>query len=340
VTPVSLHLNSLTHRFGDAVAVDALNLTVAGGEFLTLLGPSGCGKTTTMRIVAGFVQPTSGRVVIDGTDVTRLAPGRRNVGMVFQNYALFPHLTVGDNIAFGMKQRRAPIAARRTRVEELLGLIQLDGMRDRYPAQLSGGQRQRVAIARAIAHPPNILLMDEPLGALDQKLREAMQLEIRALQKKLGITTVYVTHDQNEALTMSDRIVVMRNGRIEQAASPGDIYHKPSTRFVASFVGRINMLPAGHRSASIPRVPATSMIGIRPEALRVLSPGTPVNGYATVEGHLTDRIFAGNFTTLTVDVGEGVSLAVEVGPGETLPALGAAVRLAWDPAHGIDLHDE
>ena len=340
MTPTSLRLDRLTHRFGQAVAVDALSLDVQPGEFLTLLGPSGCGKTTTMRIVAGFEHPQSGRVLIDGKDVTGTAPGKREVGMVFQNYALFPHLTVAANIAFGLKQRGVALEARKARVTELLDLIQLAPMRDRFPAQLSGGQRQRVAIARAIAHPPRILLMDEPLGALDQKLREAMQLEIRALQRKLGITTVYVTHDQNEALTMSDRIVVMRDGRIEQAATPHDIYHRPATRFVASFVGRINLLPARHAAASMPAMPAAGTIGIRPEALRILPPGKAVNGYATVAGTLTDRIFAGNFTSLAVEIGQGICLNVEVGPGEAIPAMGAPIRLAWDPAHSILLHGD
>ncbi len=338
MTAAALRLDRLTRRFGQAVAVDGLSLDVVAGEFLTLLGPSGCGKTTTMRIVAGFEQPQQGRVLIDGRDVTGTAPGKRDVGMVFQNYALFPHLTVGENIGFGLKQRRVGAAARAARVAELLELIQLGPMRDRYPAQLSGGQRQRVAIARAIAHPPRILLMDEPLGALDQKLREAMQLEIRALQRRLGITTLYVTHDQNEALTMSDRIVVMRAGRIEQAATPHDIYHRPATRYVAGFVGRINLLPVSR--ARFPQTPAMDTVGVRPEALHILAPGQAVNGYATVEGTLTDRIFAGPMTSLAVDVGGGLSLTVEVGPGDAIPALGSVIRLGWDPAHTITLHGD
>src|SRR3981189_3333881 len=220
----------------------ALDLAVHEGEFLTLLGPSGCGKTTTLRIIAGFVDPTAGHVLINGRDVGRLPPNKREVGMVFQNYALLPHLTVADNIAFGMKQRGASKAARAVRVAELLDLIQLAGYEQRYPAEPSGGQRQRVAIARAVAHPPAILLMDEPLGALDLKLREAMQQELRAIQKRLGITTLYVTHDQTEAMFMSDRIVVTRHGRVEQIGSPSEIYRRPASRFVASFVGRINFL--------------------------------------------------------------------------------------------------
>ena len=213
-------LEGVERRYGDVLALAALDLAVHEGEFLTLLGPSGCGKTTTLRIIAGFVDPTAGHVLINGRDVVRLPPNKREVGMVFQNYALLPHLTVADNIAFGMKQRGASKAARAARVAELLDLIQLAGHEQRYPAELSGGQRQRVAIARAVAHPPAILLMDEPLGALDLKLREAMQQELRAIQKRLCITTLYVTHDQTEAMVMSDRIVVMRNGRVEQIGSP------------------------------------------------------------------------------------------------------------------------
>ncbi len=336
--PASLRLDRLHHRFGQTVALDGLSLDVTPGEFLTLLGASGCGKTTTMRIVAGFETPQHGSVLIDGRDVTHVAPGRREVGMVFQTYALFPHLTVAENIGFGLKQRRVPQAQRRVRVRELLELIQLAPLAARYPAQLSGGQRQRVAIARAIAHPPRILLMDEPLGALDQTLREAMQLEIRALQRRLGITTLYVTHDQHEAMTMSDRIVVMREGRIEQVATPHDIYHRPATRYVARFVGRINLLPT--RLVRFAQAPGMETIGIRPEALRILPPDQPANGHATVEGRLTDRIFAGATTSLAVDLGQGTSLTVDVGPGTAIPALGAAIRLGWDPAHTIILHGD
>jgi ABC-type Fe3+/spermidine/putrescine transport system ATPase subunit len=240
----TLILEGVAKQFGETAVVSAVNLDVRAGEFLTLLGPSGCGKTTTLRMIAGFVTPTHGRILMDGADISRLPPNRREVGMVFQNYALFPHLSVSDNIGFAMKQRGATESARRTRVAELLDLVQLPGYEKRLPAELSGGQRQRVAIARAVAHPPRVLLMDEPLGALDLKMREAMQRELRAIQRRLGITTIYVTHDQTEAMVMSDRIVVMNQGRIEQIGSPEDIYLRPATKFVAQFVGRINLLPA------------------------------------------------------------------------------------------------
>jgi ABC-type Fe3+/spermidine/putrescine transport system ATPase subunit len=248
-----LEIRNVTRRFGAFTAVDGVSLGIEAGEFFTLLGPSGCGKTTTLRIIAGFVDPTAGHVLINGRDVGRLPPNKREVGMVFQNYALLPHLTVADNIAFGMKQRGASKAARAARVAELLDLIQLAGHEQRYPAALSGGQRQRVAIARAVAHPPAILLMDEPLGALDLKLREAMQQELRAIQKRLRITTLYVTHDQTEAMVMSDRIVVMRNGRVEQIGSPSEIYRRPASRFVASFLGGINFLAVLNDNGSPPR---------------------------------------------------------------------------------------
>jgi ABC-type Fe3+/spermidine/putrescine transport system ATPase subunit len=240
---VKVSLHEVEKRYGEHTILAALDLAVQDGEFLTLLGPSGCGKTTTLRIIAGFIEPSRGRIMMDGSDVTRLPPNRREVGMVFQNYALFPHLTVAENIAFGMKQRRATESEQRTRVSELLELVKLSGTGKRYPAELSGGQRQRVAIARAVAHPPRVLLMDEPLGALDLKLRESMQQELRAIQQKLGITTLYVTHDQTEAMVMSDRIMVMNRGHVEQLGSAEDIYLRPASRFVAQFVGRINFLP-------------------------------------------------------------------------------------------------
>ena len=245
-----VRLEGVERRYGATIALESLDLDIRDGEFLTLLGPSGCGKTTTLRIIAGFVDPTAGRVLVDGRDVIHLPPSRRDVGMVFQNYALFPHLTVAENIAFGMKQRGARMDARRRRVAELLDLVRMPGYGERYPAELSGGQRQRVAIARAVAHPPKMLLMDEPLGALDLKLRELMQQELRSIQRTLKITTLYVTHDQTEAMTMSDRIVVMQAGRVEQVGEPEQIYMRPASRFVASFVGKINFISVETAGAS------------------------------------------------------------------------------------------
>ena len=235
-------LKQVTKRYGDAVAVRGIDLDIREGEFLTLLGPSGCGKTTTLRMIAGFVLPTSGTVYLGDEDVTRLPPNKRGIGMVFQDYALFPHMTIGENIAFGLTERRVDKVAIGKRVKELLELVQLSSVEHRYPPELSGGQQQRIAVARAVAYSPRVLLMDEPLGALDLKLREAMQTEIRQIQQRLGTTTVYVTHDQTEAMHMSDRIVVMNDGRIEQMGSAEEIYDRPVTRFVADFIGQINLL--------------------------------------------------------------------------------------------------
>jgi len=343
-------LERVERRFGDVLALSALDLEIGTGEFLTLLGPSGCGKTTTLRMIAGFIDPTAGRILIDGRDVTPLPPNRREVGMVFQNYALFPHLTVAENIGFGMKQRGAPERERRTRVGELLDLIKLPGTEGRYPSELSGGQRQRVAIARAVAHPPQILLMDEPLGALDLKLREVMQQELRSIQRKLGITTLYVTHDQTEAMMMSDRIVVMNQGRVEQVGSGEDIYLRPATRFVAQFVGRINFLPAEVRSRALavagtaiapPRGAeamlshASLTLAVRPEHLRIMPPAAPRNGLNTLTGRLAERIFVGAAMHVTVEIGSGLTLCVEARPGDDVPETGTEVGLGWEPDRAI-----
>ena len=346
-------LEGVERRYGNVVALAALDLAVHDGEFLTLLGPSGCGKTTTLRIIAGFVDPTAGHVLIDGRDVVRLPPNKREVGMVFQNYALFPHLTVGENIGFGMKQRGAAKAARTGRVRELLDLIQLSGYEDRYPAELSGGQRQRVAIARAVAHPPAILLMDEPLGALDLKLREAMQQELRAIQRKLGITTLYVTHDQTEAMVMSDRIVVMKDGRVEQIGTPNDIYMRPATRFVASFVGRINFLPVatdgGPRCKSsgaplkLPQperpMPPSLTLAIRPEWLRILGAGDTAEGHNVLDVRIVDSVFVGSHVSLKADVGGGTFVIVDGAPDSALPRPGDVARIAWHRDRAIVLQD-
>ncbi len=241
---VFLELDSLHKRFAGGVAVEQVNLAVAQGEFISFLGPSGCGKTTTLRMVAGFETPTSGAIRIDGTDVTRTPPSRRNIGMVFQSYALFPNMSVADNIGFGLRVAGRPAGEIRERVTELLRLIHLTDFAQRYPAQLSGGQQQRVALARALAIRPRVLLLDEPLSALDARIRVTLRQEIRSIQRQLGITTIYVTHDQEEALSLSDRVVVMHGGRVEQIGAPSAIYSAPQSAFVASFIGTLNLLPA------------------------------------------------------------------------------------------------
>src|ERR671925_541311 len=256
MTVAFLELDAVRKEFGDVVAVEGFDLAAEKGEFVSFLGPSGCGKTTTLRMIAGFELPTNGTIRIDGADVTYRPPNRRNVGMVFQSYALFPNMTVADNIGFGMKVRGRPRDQIRQKVGELLDLIHLPGRGDRFPWQLSGGQQQRVALARALAIEPQVLLLDEPLSALDAKIRVALRHQIRSIQRQLGITTVYVTHDQEEALSLSDRVVVMSEGRMEQVGTPFEIYNFPSTAFVASFVGTLNVLPgvvvdSGHGELTI-----------------------------------------------------------------------------------------
>src|SRR6059036_953836 len=239
-----LELTDVQKKFGDTFAVEGFNLAAERGEFVSFLGPSGCGKTTTLRMIAGFELPTAGSISIDAVDITHRPPNRRNVGMVFQSYALFPNMTVADNIGFGLKVSRQPADAIKARVDDMLRIIHMSEFGARYPYQLSGGQQQRVALARALAIRPQVLLLDEPLSALDAKIRVALRKEIRSIQRELGITTIYVTHDQEEALSLSDRIVVMSDGKIDQIGAPPDIYNFPATPFVASFVGTLNLLPA------------------------------------------------------------------------------------------------
>ena len=258
----ALRLAALTKRFGALIAVDAIDLRVAQGEFVTLLGPSGCGKTTTLNMIAGFITPDAGSIRLHGKAVEPLPPFRRDLGLVFQDYALFPHMTVAENVGFGLRMRRVPRGEIAQRVAQALDLVQLTGLDQRRPSQLSGGQRQRVALARALVIQPAMLLLDEPLSNLDLKLREEMRMEISALQQRLGIATVFVTHDQAEALTMSDRIAVMRQGRIEQIGTPNDIYERPTTRFVAGFIGTANLIESRE-----------GVIVIRPERLKLCPPG-------------------------------------------------------------------
>jgi spermidine/putrescine ABC transporter ATP-binding subunit len=347
-------LADVTRRFGDVTAVERLSLDVREGEFFTLLGPSGCGKTTTLRMIAGFVTPTRGRVLIDNEDVTALPPGKRNVGMVFQDYALFPHLTVAENIGFGLRERRTPTAETARRVRELLALVRLPGLEDRYPAALSGGQQQRVALARALAYTPRLLLMDEPLGALDLKLREAMQVELQQLQRELQITTIYVTHDQEEAMSLSDRIVVMADGRAEQIGPPDEIYERPRTAFVASFVGKINVLdgavlsvdahgatvdvgeerPIRVRADGPLAVGHRVSIAVRPEQLVMRRVPVPDDGRTGADavilhGAVDRRRFLGNLSHYFVKTPRGRVLLVEVQGHDDAAKVGDAVQVSW-----------
>jgi len=341
-------LRGISKRYGGVPAVHELDLDIREGEFLTLLGPSGCGKTTMLRMIAGFVEPTSGRIHIGGEDVTALPPQRRGLGMVFQDYALFPHLTIGENIGFGLVERGVGREKILPRVRELLELIQLPHVERRYPGELSGGQQQRVALARAIAHPPRVLLMDEPLGALDLKMREAMQLELRRIQQELKITTLYVTHDQVEAMTMSDRIAVMSQGRIQQLDSPSRIYNAPATKFVANFIGKVNFLAGAvlqHgdgasmvrtgvgviRCAPIPdAAPGEAItVSLRPEHLKRITDDTPATVQNVVEGRIEAHVFTGNLAHVTVRLVDGTCMVLEIKPSEHRGEPGERIRLGW-----------
>ena len=349
-------LSSVTKKYGDVTALHALDLEIREGEFLTLLGPSGCGKTTTLRLVAGFIQPTSGTIYLGDDDITAVAPQHRRIGMVFQDYALFPHMTVRENIAFGLQERRYEKHRIPQRVDELLDLIRLPDMGDRYPSEVSGGQQQRIAVARAVAFPPRVLLMDEPLGALDLKLREAMQIEVRRIQRELSITTVYVTHDQTEAMNMSDRIVVMNEGVIEQLGTAEEIYGRPSSRFVAGFVGQINLLSgrvAGEEGECVVvdaagariraskhdgvRRDAEVSIGIRPELFTAMTNDAAPSGMNALDGRIAGRTFAGNLLHVYVDLDDGTRVVLEARPQDLLGEDGTAIRLVWRPDDTIVL---
>ena len=294
MTSATIKLDNVTKTFdGRVLAVDGVTLDIAAGEFFSLLGPSGCGKTTSLRMIAGFELPDSGRVHVAGRDITDLPVHKRDMGMVFQSYALFPHRTVAENVAFGLRMREVPKPDIERRVKAALAQVALTGLEERKPGQLSGGQQQRVALARALVVEPPVLLCDEPLGALDRKLRQQMQFELKELQKRLGVTLVFVTHDQEEALAMSDRIAVMNHGKVEQVGAPTEIYERPRTRFVADFIGEINILEEGGRARAL-----------RPEKIRLVSDGARVSG--TVE----TANFLGGSTLLRVSTADGRSLLV------------------------------
>jgi putative spermidine/putrescine transport system ATP-binding protein len=332
----AVRFSDVSRHFGEVKAVDGVSLDILDGEFFTMLGPSGSGKTTCLRLVAGFDRPTAGQILLHGQDVSRLPPYEREVNTVFQDYALFPHMTVGENIVYGLMIRKIPKAERERRVEEMLELVRLPGLAERRPGQLSGGQRQRVALARALINHPRVLLLDEPLGALDLKLRQQMQVELKAIQQRVGITFVYVTHDQEEALTMSDRLAVFNLGKVEQVGSPAEVYEHPATPFVAGFVGVSNLV-SGELARKISGSPQT--FSIRPEKIRLAEPGAGVEAdeYA-VDGRVRDVIYLGLYTRYLVELDAGSDLVVvqqnmDTTSMDVLSARGRPVRLVWNKAH-------
>jgi spermidine/putrescine transport system ATP-binding protein len=362
VPEADVRLDRVTKRFGDVTAVDDLTLEIQQGEFFSLLGPSGCGKTTTLRMIGGFEEVTAGTIYLAGEDVTELPPFRRATNTVFQNYALFPHLDVFENIAFGLRRRRTPVAEIRHQVAFMLELVELPGYETRKPNQLSGGQQQRVALARALVNNPRVLLLDEPLGALDLKLRKQMQVELKRIQSEIGITFIFVTHDQEEAMTMSDRIAVMRSGHIEQLGAPEELYERPQTDFVAGFLGVSNLLDADVAGRETPfahlrladgtilRAPAANVngadrvrLGVRPEKLRVVPLDDGASAAAdgesnAIDGTVLDASYVGVSTQYLVETADGHRLTVyaqnlETSGASEVLADGQRVRLTWKPQH-------
>jgi spermidine/putrescine transport system ATP-binding protein len=358
--PADVELEHVTKRFGAVIAVHDISLQVRRGELLALLGPSGCGKTTTLRMIAGFEDPDAGQVRIRETVVNDVPPYRRNLGMVFQHYALFPHMSVFDNVAFGLRMRRVPTAELRRLVDEAMALVRLPGLGARFPAELSGGQQQRVALARALVTKPAVLLLDEPLGALDKKLREQMQVELRLLQRTVGITTIFVTHDQEEALTLADRIAVMEHGEIVQSGTPSEIYERPRSRFVSDFIGISNFLEgrvvavdAGGVAVELTgaiRVQAASPdrlalgdrveIAVRPEKIRLAEAAPPIGN--TLPGRVESVVYLGAVTYYHLRVPGDVRLTVmeqnqEGRAASGGRAIGQTVYATWDPASTLVL---
>jgi len=366
VPELEVRLVEVTKLFGDVMAVDHTNLAVRDGEFFSLLGPSGCGKTTTLRMIGGFEEPTSGLIELQGQDVTWLPPYRRNVNTVFQNYALFPHLTIFENVAFGLRRRGVKGDEIRSRVTEMLELVELPGYENRKPTQISGGQAQRVALARALINRPAVLLLDEPLGALDLKLRKQMQVELKRIQQEVGITFIYVTHDQEEAMTMSDRIAVMNRGRYEQLGDPESLYERPTTRFVAGFLGVSNLLPVhlagtddGYAvlrldNGDAVRAPRTLVdgktgriaLGVRPEKIRLHEPSdeTPA-ALNQASGTVRHASYLGVSTQYIVELRDGKRVTVyeqnaERATKAELWEPGDEVRLSWVPEHSFIVAEE
>ena len=327
---IDVRLQGIRKTYGDVVAVDRVDLEIPAGEFFTLLGPSGSGKTTTLRLIAGFERPDEGRIELGGADVTNRAPYERDVNTVFQDYALFPHMTVAENVAYGLRVKHVPRAERRHRVDEILKVVRLPELGNRKPVQLSGGQRQRIALARSLVNTPKVLLLDEPLGALDLKLRQEMQIELKRIQREVsdvGITFVYVTHDQEEALTMSDRLAVFNEGRIEQIGAPAEVYERPATEFVAGFVGVSNVLERDGRKFTV-----------RPEKIRMHFDEA---GEGEL-GRIRDVVYVGMFTRYVVELDSGGELTVvkqnlETSSQEALESRGRRVRLEWRPEHTFEI---
>ena len=349
-----VQLEGVNKYFGKNHVVKSLNLSVEEGEFLTLLGSSGCGKTTTLRMIAGFEEPTSGSILVEGQAVEEKEPFERNVNTVFQSYALFPHKTIYDNVAYGLKMKKVPKTEIARRVKEIMALVQLTGFEERYPSQLSGGQKQRVAIARALINRPRVLLLDEPLGALDLKLRKQMQLELKRLQRKLNITFIYVTHDQEEALTMSDRIAVMHDGILEQLGAPEEIYEQPRTKFVATFIGETNIFEGNIKELAMGRVAVRIengvirgcgygfsrneyiTVSVRPEKMKFSA--APVKGFQ-LEAQVKDYVYAGSVVKCIAVLQNGMEIKMDRLAGEELPEPGSIIHPWWEEKDAVLLHN-
>jgi putative spermidine/putrescine transport system ATP-binding protein len=336
-----LVLEGLTKRYGDQLAVESMDLTVEKGEFVSLLGPSGCGKTTTLQMIAGFVDRTAGGIILDGRDLLAVRPSKRGLGIVFQSYALFPHITAAENVAFGLEMRGIAKAERDRQVEEALALVGLSALADRYPRRMSGGQQQRVALARALVIKPSMLLLDEPLSNLDAKLREEMQIELRTIQRTVGTTTILVTHDQSEAMALSDRVVVMNKGRVEQIARPEEAYSRPASPFVASFLGKTNVFSgevvedpdgavfdlSGTRFKLSARMPAgPALARVRPERVTIAA-ATAVG----IRAKVRTRVFQGAHWLFQLDTPAGVAVVLAPNDGAAMPREGEDVTLSWKP---------
>jgi putative spermidine/putrescine transport system ATP-binding protein len=354
-----LALDRVSKQYGTVAALNEVSLTVARGEFLTLLGPSGSGKTTMLMAIAGFVAPTSGRILLNSQPIQHLPPDKRNFGMVFQGYALFPHLTVARNIAFPLEVRGTPKSEIDRKVGDALGLVQLGALADRLPRQLSGGQQQRVALARALVFAPHLLLLDEPLSALDRKLRADMQIELKAFHRKVGLTFIYVTHDQEEALSMSDRVAILRDGKLLQLGAPSELYERPATRFVAEFLGRSNFLAGKVEQTSAegfvfrcssslfvqlgpelkPDIGAAVLVALRPERIRLVEPGSQLVNI--LDGIIAEFSYLGTTFHLLVDTTVGrLAVAVPTWRHGAAPVIGGKITLCWDPDASIRVEQD